>query len=83
MPNGSLPKGKCSSSRIIGIGAAYIRFAVATPYENNVTINRGKYAVSESSDSVSIPKLKLNVANFTKETKYLKSPNGTFFLSFL
>lgn len=77
MPNGSLPKASVQVPEYWD-WAAYIRFAVAT-YENNVTINRGKYAVSESSDSVSIPKLKLNVANFTKETKYLKSPNGTFF----
>ena len=77
MPNGSLPKASVQVSEYWD-WAAYIRFAVAT-YENNVTINRGKYAVSESSESVSIPKLKLNVANFTKETKYLKSPNGTFF----
>ena len=77
MPNGSLPKSSVQVPEYWD-WAAYIRFAVAT-YENNVTINRGKYAVSESSDSVSIPKLKLNVANFTKETKYLKSPNGTFF----
>lgn len=77
MPNGSLPKASVQVPECWD-WAAYIRFAVAT-YENNVTINRGKYAVSESSDSVSIPKLKLNVANFTKETKYLKSPNGTFF----
>lgn len=72
MPNGSLPKASVQVPEYWD-WAAYIRFAVAT-YENNVTINRGKYAVSESSDSVSIPKLKLNVANFTKETKYLKSP---------
>ena len=77
MPNGSLPKASVQVPEYWD-WAAYIRFAVAT-YENNVTINRGKYAVSESSESVSIPKLKLNVANFTKETKYLKSPNGTFF----
>lgn len=77
MPNGSLPKASVQVPEYWD-WAAYIRFAVAT-YENNVTINRGKYAVSESSDSVSIPKLKLNVSNFTKETKYLKSPNGTFF----
>lgn len=77
MPNGSLPKASVQVPEFWD-WAAYIRFAVAT-YENNVTINRGKYAVSESSESVSIPKLKLNVANFTKETKYLKSPNGTFF----
>lgn len=77
MPNGSLPKASVQVPEYWD-WAAYIRFAVAT-YENNVVINRGKYAVSESSDSVSIPKLKLNVANFTKETKYLKSPNGTFF----
>lgn len=77
MPNGSLPNASVQVPEYWD-WAAYIRFAVAT-YENNVTINRGKYAVSESSDSVSIPKLKLNVANFTKETKYLKSPNGTFF----
>ena len=77
MPNGSLPKSSVQVPEYWD-WAAYIRFAVAT-YENNVTINRGKYAVSESSESVSIPKLKLNVANFTKETKYLKSPNGTFF----
>lgn len=72
MPNGSLPKASVQVPEYWD-WAAYIRFAVAT-YENNVTINRGKYAVSESSESVSIPKLKLNVANFTKETKYLKSP---------
>lgn len=77
MPNGSLPKASVQVPEYWD-WAAYIRFAVVT-YENNVVINRGKYAVSESSDSVSIPKLKLNVANFTKETKYLKSPNGTFF----
>lgn len=77
MPNGSLPKASVQVPEYWD-WAAYIRFAVAT-YENNVVINRGKYAVSESSESVSIPKLKLNVANFTKETKYLKSPNGTFF----
>lgn len=77
MPNGSLPNASVQVPEYWD-WAAYIRFAVVT-YENNVTINRGKYAVSESSDSVSIPKLKLNVANFTKETKYLKSPNGTFF----
>lgn len=77
MPNGSLPKASVQVPEYWD-WAAYIRFAVAT-YENNVVINRGKYAVSENSKSVSIPKLKLNVANFTKETKYLKSPNGTFF----
>lgn len=77
MPNGDLPKASVQVPEYWD-WAAYIRFAVAT-YEDNVTINRGKYAVSESSESVSIPKLKLNVANFTKETKYLKSPNGTFF----
>lgn len=74
MPNGSLPGASVQVPEYWD-WAAYIRFAVAT-YENNVAINRGKYAVS---DSVSIPKLKLNVTNFTKETKYLKSPNGTFF----
>lgn len=77
MPNGGLPGASVQVPEYWD-WAAYIRFAVVT-YENNVVINRGKYAVSESSDSVSIPKLKLNVANFTKETKYLKSPNGTFF----
>ena len=76
-PNGRLPGASVQVPEYWD-WAAYIRFAVAT-YENNVAINRGKYAVSESSESVSIPKLKLNVANFTKETKYLKSPNGTFF----
>ena len=77
MPNGSLPGASVQVPEYWD-WAAYIRFAVAT-YENNVVINRGKYAVSETSESVSIPKLKLNISNFTKETKYLKSPNGTFF----
>ena len=77
MPEGKLPGATVQIPESWN-WAAYIRFAVAT-YESNVVINKGKYAVSNANDSVSIPKLKLNVANFTKETKYLKSPNGTFY----
>ena len=77
MPEGKLPGATVQIPESWN-WAAYIRFAVAT-YESNVVINKGKYAVSKANDSVSIPKLKLNVANFTKETKYLQSPNGTFY----
>lgn len=77
MPEGKLPGATVQIPESWN-WAAYIRFAVAT-YESNVVINKGKYAVSKTNDSVSIPKLKLNVANFTKETKYLQSPNGTFY----
>ena len=57
----------------------YIR--VTAINNGSVTLNRGKYVVAEEDrmDAVGISKMKLTVSNFTKDTKYLKAPNGKYY----
>ena len=60
--------------------AYYVRCVVMST-DPNVTIMKGNYAITkdEIDGSIRIPDLKLNVSNFTKETKYISSPNGNLF----
>ena len=57
----------------------YIR--VTAINNGSATLNRGKYVVAEEDrmDAVGISKMKLTVSNFTKDTKYLKAPNGKYY----
>lgn len=57
----------------------YIR--VTAINNGSATLNSGKYVVAEEDrmDAVGISKMKLTVSNFTKDTKYLKAPNGKYY----
>lgn len=60
--------------------AHYLR-CVCMSTDKELAIMRGKYAVkkSEQDGKLRIPDMKLSIANFTKETKYISSPNGTMY----
>lgn len=60
---------------------AYYLRCVCMSTDKELAIMRGKYAVkkSEQDGKLRIPDMKLSIANFTKETKYISSPNGTMY----
>ena len=49
--------------------------------DKELAIMRGKYAIkkSEQDGKLRIPEMKLSIANFTKDTKYISSPNGKMY----
>lgn len=77
--NGSLP-GNTFQIPTNWDWAYYLR-CVCMSTDKELAIMRGKYAVkkSEQDGKLRIPDMKLSVANFTKETKYISSPNGTMY----
>lgn len=60
---------------------AYYLRCVCMSTDKELAIMRGKYAIkkSEQDGKIRIPDMKLSIANFTKETKYISSPNGTMY----
>lgn len=77
--NGSLP-GNTFQIPTNWDWAYYLR-CVCMSTDKELAIMRGKYAVkkSEQDGKLRIPDMKLSIANFTKETKYISSPNGTMY----
>ena len=60
--------------------AYYVR-CVCMSTDTELAIMRGKYAVKKSDQDgkLRIPNMKLSAANFTKETKFISSPNGSMY----
>lgn len=60
---------------------AYYLRCVCMSTDRELAIMRGKYAIkkSEQDGKLRIPEMKLSIANFTKETKYISSPNGKMY----
>lgn len=60
---------------------AYYLRCVCMSTDKELAIMRGKYAIkkSEQDGKLRIPEMKLSIANFTKETKYISSPNGKMY----
>lgn len=60
--------------------AYYVR-CVCMSTDKELAIMRGKYAVKKSDQDgkLRIPNMKLSAANFTKETKFISSPNGSMY----
>lgn len=77
--NGSLP-GNTFQIPTNWDWAYYLR-CVCMSTDKELAIMRGKYAVkkSEQDGKLRIPDMKLSIANFTKKTKYISSPNGTMY----
>ena len=60
---------------------AYYLRCVCMSTDRELAIMRGKYAIkkSEQDGKLRIPEMKLSIANFTKDTKYISSPNGKMY----
>ena len=60
---------------------AYYLRCVCMSTDKELAIMRGKYAIkkSEQDGKLRIPEMKLSIANFTKDTKYISSPNGKMY----